>query len=706
MTRYIFIFFIIVFSVTGLSAQNIRILFTSNTGGEFSTKIENQEKEDPLILLSQSIQAEKKRGAELYFDLGNGFFPGIVSRFSYGSAVMEFFDYTGINAVLISALDLRIGVDSLEYLAEHNRSTLLSTNIMRDDKNIFKSYVIHKKDKLNIAVLGITSKKILFDIAEKNVYNIKRDTEKTALRNTLNDLKSKNINRIILLSGLDARENIELLSEFEEIDIIVSGGDNKAVLYGSGISRIDRSDGRSIVMIPPSSGYHVLDLNLDNGVILNRSVSKKSEHYKIDTREYRDFISRITLWKKNFMEEANSTVFKNDGRKFSMDSGKLASLVRARYNSEISLVQNSMIQPFETGRDFTYYDIRSGFLDNYSLFYYKISGENLLKLKGELDDYIFDGLTDNKVQNYPVDPARNYSIVSTQPVFETVDKILGNGTLYRNLWKTVPELIKDDLESEKLLYKTDFKFLDDRFRTLVDVFISFLFESSSVSNASMIDPPAGQPVKSYQNIGTEDKINITFYNRYHKIQLLNHIFIVRQISLTGQESYLENIYQGIFLYNLNVSQYINPYLKSQIDTQIFKVDGLAPAILRETLGAILEVKYFTWKLGLGFEKQVIDPEKSLVLGFETTMKFKISFLKYFTYGLGLDMFVSVGSNINPSENGYVKSELENSLTVNVTSIVGLTVKHKWNNYYNIGLAQNYSNSQFITSVSMNSDFKL
>jgi hypothetical protein len=88
------------------------------------------------------------------------------------------------------------------------------------------------------------------------------------------------------------------------------------------------------------------------------------------------------------------------------------------------------------------------------------------------------------------------------------------------------------------------------------------------------------------------------------------------------------------------------------------------------------------------------------------MKFKITFLKYFTYSLGLDLFFSAGNNINPAENGYLKSELENALTINITSILGLNVKHKWNNYYNIGLSQNYSNSQFITSVSMNSDFKL
>jgi len=109
--------FILILSAIPATAeeQAVNFLLTSNLNGRFDVSAQNQEALDPMLLMAQSLAHEQKNHpADLYLDLGNAFYPGLLSRFSYGSIMMDYLDYFHCSASLVSSLDLHIGVNNLE----------------------------------------------------------------------------------------------------------------------------------------------------------------------------------------------------------------------------------------------------------------------------------------------------------------------------------------------------------------------------------------------------------------------------------------------------------------------------------------------------------------------------------------------------------------------------------------------------------------
>ena len=150
------------------AAERISVIITSNLEGRTMLQGEDYDRSDELLLLGQSILYEKNRNrGDLYVDLGNAFYPGVLSKYSYGSVMMDFFGFFQCNGALVSSKDLRIGVDNLKFLRKSRTTKLLSSNIVRDTKQVFDPFFIHQKGNQKTAFIGVSSKKIQFEIAEK-----------------------------------------------------------------------------------------------------------------------------------------------------------------------------------------------------------------------------------------------------------------------------------------------------------------------------------------------------------------------------------------------------------------------------------------------------------------------------------------------------------------------------------------------------------
>ena len=169
---------------------------------------------------------ERKARNTLYLDLGNAFYPGPLSKFSFGSAVMEYFQALSCAATLVSSNDLRIGVENLEALQRDKSTRLLSANLLRDRKPLFAPYTIRDVGGTSLAVVGVSSDKVLFDIAERNLYNVACRYRSKELALFLREIKRQGADRILLLSGLSLKKTLALLSDFREIDLAICGGDN------------------------------------------------------------------------------------------------------------------------------------------------------------------------------------------------------------------------------------------------------------------------------------------------------------------------------------------------------------------------------------------------------------------------------------------------------------------------------------------------
>jgi hypothetical protein len=728
------------------AAEKVTILLTSNTEGRFSPKIEGQEKEDPMILLGQSVLMESRKGVKHILDLGNAFYPGVLSKHSYGAAVMDFFTYFNFRASLVSSKDLRLGASSLEFLQKSGTTRLLSANIQRDGRNLFTPYIIETINGRKVAFVGLTSKKVLFDIAEMNVYQVDIADEEKVVRSLVSELKQKGIEDIILLSGLDFRDTVKLMKKFPGISLAISGGDNRGDLEGGTAIRVDLLDRRSAVFVPPGSGYCLLTLTLGKKISIAGINFKTPRYYPANTEDYRDFIQRTTIWKRQFLKETDQVITKLKEKPLLLNQERTAHFLRDIYRAEVAIISNNAIDPSRFNREIRKQDIISAVNDNYMLYTYTLTGNDILDLKDFLKGCTVSGLENEMVQGYPVAPDRKYLLVSTQTAYEDIVAELDREIKYRIQWKNMPELIMDDLANDKVILKNDYRYLERRFRTMIDIYVSAFYERSDISVNKDMNIPVGEPEESYDKWGLEAQVDFTFYNRYHKLIFTPYINYSRQGKL-----FLSNLLRGTFYYNLNVHSIATPYHKTQFETVVTEVRGgtppdslsslndlikyyesirkLRPVIGRETIGVQLQSSYVTGRIGGGFEKQVYDPVKPIVYGFEAILKVEYPFLKYLTYTLNIDSFIAVPEEIRDKrreerlkelsndmalylnyrekvkKDAYIRSMIENKLTFSLNRILFISVKHRWYYYYFLDYKKKYSNSQFIASVDIKADFK-
>ncbi len=689
--------------------KRMSLLLTGNLEGRFSLDEENQEQNDPLLLLGQSIVRERKtRRIDIYLDLGNAFYPGALSKYSYGSIMYDFFQYFDCSATLISSSDVIIGVDNLAFLQEEKKTRLLSANIVRDGRTLYDPVFEHTIDGDTVAFIGISSQRVLFDIAEKSVYRLTLEDEKTALRRSVDLLKGRGVKHIVLLSGLDIEENVRLLKSVKEIDLVLCGGDGAGRLHGKKMNRVDFSDGRAIVFLQKRRGYYLLDLSLDERVSAGKLRFMPLQFINTRDRSYRQFLNRLSIWKRKFKEEEN-TLITAAAEESVIDNRRVAHLLRDRFRSEISIVGSNTVDRTVLKGDIKRFQLYRMINDEYTIFVYDITGAELKRLAKFSKRALITGYDAGKVQGYPVSDTRQYRVSSTQRVFDMVKGRLKREIPYANTWMNITEVLVDDLKDEKMLFRDDYGYLDRRFRMTVDLFISNFFDYSVISRKEEEPVPPGKPDITYRRWGMEDKIDLTVYNRYHQFILTPYIYYIEEEVHDGEKQYLQNLLRGTFFYNVNLDYIVRPYHKSQCDTVARDVDGLRPTIVRETFGAnILTTGAFfriEGNIGAGFEKQVHDPVDDPIYGVEAILKLQVTFLKLFTYSLSVDTFLAK-RELNAGEVDHFRSETENGLSFALNSFLSLSLKHKWFYLYRKEYDDRYENSQFLATLDIKTDFKI
>lgn len=685
-----------------MGGTKLSLILTSNLQGRFTTGTEAQDEKDPMLLLAQSLIAEKDKAPyDLYLDLGNSFYPGPVSRYSYGSVMMDFFSYFNCAATLVSSRDISIGLSNLEFLSRGKKTKMLSVNITRDNTPVFAPYMTINHEKRKIGFIGVTSSESLFDIADKKVLNIYFDENITTIKNTAAKLKAEGCTDIILLSGLSYRNNLELMQEIPEVGLVISGGDSTGKLFSMESSRVDLQWGRSIITLLRNDGYYRLELDLSDMTAVTSMNFHKPVYQKTSDQSYTEFRKRLSLWKEKFAHEENRLITE-DLPAAAVTDETAAEILRHRHRCEVAVVDRYSVYPRALYGP-VYSSTVMGIVNNdYPVFTYRLTGSDLKKVVEHGDELVITGISDGRVQNYPVADSRMYTVCSTQSAYDRICRILRKNIRYDNTWKTLQDEFEEDLTTERVIASESFDYLDSRFRMLIDITLSNFYDRSDVERGETISAPPGKPSKTYRRWGMEDTINITIYNRYHHLVLTPYIYFIKQ-----DDQYMQNLLRGTLLYTYNLNSYVKPYHKSQVDTVLVKddtdEDGGRPVLARETIGASLSTDIITGKIGAGFEKQIQDPENPAVYGIETIIDASFPVTDQLKYIFKLDSFISSGKE--NSDDIEARTEITNALSLKINSILGVSLKHKWFKLYSKDIEESYTYSQMLLSVDLKTDFK-
>jgi hypothetical protein len=680
----------------------IRLLLTSNIQGRSSAELEEQHSLDPLLVLAQNLSAEIQKGVDLYLDLGNALYPGVISKFSSGSIMMDFLDEFECKATLVSSMDLHVGVKNLEFLQKNRAVRLLSANIVHSTGSVFTPYVVAEVRGTRIAFVGLSSERLDFDIAEKSLYGIGLVEVHEALKPVVEAIGADGIDHIVLLTGLNADSVIHLLEAFPEIGLVLCGGDATGMLHSGKTSRIDLADGRSILMMNEPNDYFTIELRLDEAIHPVAARPYKATPRKIDHAAYERFAERLSLWKKAYQAEENYQVAEIGDDQVVIDDFHLSQLLRDRFDSEIAIVDKHTLNDYPIPRDVRKSDLLGLVNLDYHVFTFAISGRELKILNQSPSGLQITGLSMGKsllIQGYPVEDHRKYKVAATQPAFEKVERLLGRSIAFTNSWTNVTSLLVADLSSERITLRSDFAYLDRRFRSLFDVYLSNFVASGSVKRSGDVATPVAQPAQSYKRWGLEDRIDWTIYNRHHRFVLTPYLFYVRQ-----DDEYIQNLLRGTVLYEYNLDEYIRPYNKFQIDTVVESREGRRPMLIRETMGVSAYFSHVTGRLGLGFEKRVQDPAEDALFGLEFIFGFRYPFLNNLTYLFGIDNFLTY-KNQDGSHWG-LRSTIDNALIVRLNEWLSISLKHKYFYLDEDEFGGNYRSSQFFTTVDLRTDFKI
>jgi hypothetical protein len=681
---------------------HLSVLITSNLQGKSSPRIENQEAEDALLVLGQDIVSEREQGIDLFLDMGNALYPGILSKYSSGSIMMDFFDYFACDAMLVSSKDLQIGTKNLEFLQKDRKVRLLSSNIVKDDHPIFTPWLTVDRQGARIAVLGLSSKQIRFDMAEKDLYGYNLTEEKEALEPMLGAIKKAGIQHIILLSGQGLDETAAILDTYPVIGLALCGGDYTGRFLSGKASRLDLADGRSIVMVDDGVDYYRLELSIGAAIKVQALEPRKARPMGARNYAYQEFKNRLTLWKEKFREDEDRLVADLGDVAYRADDQHLAQLLRDRFDSEVGMVEAGTLNPLTFKHSIKHADFLAMVNRDYNIFVFQLTGDELLAVQKQNEGLVITGIDADGgplIQGAPVAGSRRYRVAATQPAMQKVQRLLRKSVDYSNTWMPVSDLLMKDLKAERIVLRQDFDYLDRRFRTTVDAFLSNFVENSGVRRGESIETPPGQPADGYTKWGLENKIDIAFYNKYHRFVFTPYMLYSRQ-----DDEYLNNILRGTLLYDYNLSETIKPYNKFRCDTVVEEVDGLRPVLIRETLGVSLVGQRIGGKLGIGLEKEVQDPSRPALYGLELIVNANFPFLDHFVYTFDLDTFSGIRQEDGGSQ-WQVRSEIDNAITAEFNAHLSMSFKYKYFYYYEDALSENYQNSQFITSLNLKNDWK-
>jgi hypothetical protein len=684
-----------------LAETPFTILITSNLQGKFSLEIDKQETADPLLLLGQNIIFERKQGVDLYLDMGNALYPGILSKYSSGSVMMDFLDYFSCEALLVSSKDLQIGTKNLQFLQKDKKVGLLSSNIVQENNSIFTPWFTVDRRGTQVAFIGVSSDKIRFDVAEKDLYGYQLVEVKEVLKPILNDIRAAGIKHIVLLSGQNLRDTVAILKAFPDIGLALGGGDYTGRLFGDRASRLDLADGRTIVMADDKADYYLLQLVISDTIKVKKLEKKIVAPLPTTNYAYREFKNRLTLWKEKFLEDENRLVENLDDTEYRVDDQHFAQLLRDRFDCELGVVEEDTLNPVPINRNINHSDFLSMVNRDYHIFLFSLTGDELQTVHRKQEGLEIAGFVNDKelsIQGYPLVSDRPYRVAASQPAMQKIRRLLRKKIDYRNTWMTVTDLLMDDLKSSRIVLRANYEYLDRRFRTTIDAYLSNFIDNSTVDRGENIETPPGQPSKSYIKWGLENEIDIATYNKYHRFVFTPYMLYSRQ-----DDSYLNNILRGIFLYDYNLYDTIKPYNKFQVDTVVEEVDGLRPLLLRETLGISTVHKYINGKLGIGFEKEAQDPSSAALYGIELIMGARIPFLSHFTYAFDLDSFTGIRNEDGGQR--QLRSEINNAISVKINSHLSLSFRHKYFYKYEEDTGETYQNSQFITSLDVKNDWK-
>ena len=140
----------------------------------------------------------------LIFDSGNFFQGHPMGTVDSGKTVIDWMNKVGYTALVPAQSDFIFGYKNLIELSDRADFPFLACNLLyeKSSKHVFQPYTIIESNNQNIAILGIVPSNLKDIVLSNNLDGLKIESEIESLQKWIKELKTKNVDSIILLSSL------------------------------------------------------------------------------------------------------------------------------------------------------------------------------------------------------------------------------------------------------------------------------------------------------------------------------------------------------------------------------------------------------------------------------------------------------------------------------------------------------------------------
>ena len=260
--KYIIVFFINSLLFSYQTNQSINVITTNDIHGMLSEQKANflNPNFPPTIIggagLNKYIEDIKnKSNKPLILDGGNFFQGHPLGIIDSGKTVIEWMNKIGYDALVPGREDFIFGYENLVSLSNIANFPFLASNLIYKDsqESVFKPYTIIEADNIKIGIIGLVQSNMKEFVLKKNLSSLEIIPEIRSLKQWIPIINEEEVDIIILLSSLGVpwerekiyknfekkylevedinnykcNNSIELSFFVNNVDIIISGGENK-----------------------------------------------------------------------------------------------------------------------------------------------------------------------------------------------------------------------------------------------------------------------------------------------------------------------------------------------------------------------------------------------------------------------------------------------------------------------------------------------
>lgn len=202
----------------------IKLFYTNDVHGHITMDTLNNNMGMALVKSLINKNSSKDDNV-LLFDIGDTFYGSNETDLNDGKPMVDIMNKMDYTAMAVGNHEFDFGFDQTMKLSKTTKFPILSTNLYKNNKRIFKPYTILNVKGINIGVIGLSTEDTLNRTKPEYVKGVTMQDDSEALKEILPEVKAKS--DFIIVLGHEHDDILKKLGkEFKDINLFIEGHDH------------------------------------------------------------------------------------------------------------------------------------------------------------------------------------------------------------------------------------------------------------------------------------------------------------------------------------------------------------------------------------------------------------------------------------------------------------------------------------------------